>query len=489
MSVTSSADKKKDTSTSLQVMEHQAQQSYSLPGHYEPRVNSSIQQREVEWVRNTDGTLLIDHRGNPITVDRMLATKPLRGELSTRPGPGNRKLTYLSGEGVTRTLNDIFGFDGWNLDIKRTQREECVKDDNGRYHVAYTATVRLTHRKSGAYKEDCGAGDSIDKSMGTAVAHALKASITDAMKRAARHFGDKLGNSLYQGNFSIKSAPNSLKEALDQYDIQRAKTKFGFLKDRAATSDADLAASVGLTIDNTCSIPASAGHQEHTASNMVPPKAPVPPFNNNTAAVTKAINPLVSQTPQGVRSALVSQQTPSAYILVNADKRQQQQAPPPPPPPFASRQSQQQHQQQPPVDASLGQSAQPVQAPGVSQQQQQPPPPFASRQKPQQQPPFTSSQGGKPPPTSTQGLQSSALFKLPAFAAGNNATEATMRDENVPPERPTTSSGNKPPSIGALIATNNAQGTKRSLDPAAASSQSQTIRNKAPNANPYRASL
>jgi recombination DNA repair RAD52 pathway protein len=30
--------------------------------------------------------------------------------------------------------------------------------------------------------------------MGTAVAHALKASITDAMKRAARHFGDKLGN-------------------------------------------------------------------------------------------------------------------------------------------------------------------------------------------------------------------------------------------------------------------------------------------------------
>ena len=80
----------------------------------------------MEWVRNTDGSLLIDHRGRPITVDRMLATKPLRGELSTRPGPGNRKLTYLSGEGVTRTLNDIFGFDGWNLDIKRTQREVSV---------------------------------------------------------------------------------------------------------------------------------------------------------------------------------------------------------------------------------------------------------------------------------------------------------------------------------------------------------------------------
>jgi DNA repair and recombination protein RAD52 len=91
-------------------------------------------------------------------------------------------------------LNDVFGFDGWNLDITKVQREECVKDDKGRYTVVYTAMVRLTIKKSGAYKEDCGSGDSTDKVFGTAVAHALKASITDAMKRAARHFGDKLGN-------------------------------------------------------------------------------------------------------------------------------------------------------------------------------------------------------------------------------------------------------------------------------------------------------
>ena len=150
--------------------------------------------KKVEWVRNpTDGSVLLDHKGNPISVNRILATKPLRGELSTRPGPGNKKLTYISGEGISRTLNDIFGFDGWNLDIARVQREECVKEKD-RYHVVYTAQVRLTHKGSGAYKEDCGAGDSTDKNFGTAVSHALKASITDAMKRAARHFGDKLGN-------------------------------------------------------------------------------------------------------------------------------------------------------------------------------------------------------------------------------------------------------------------------------------------------------
>lgn len=72
--------------------------------------------------------------------------------------------------------------------------KECIKDEKGRYHVAYTAFVRVTHRRSGAFKEDCGAGDAIDKQLGTAVSNALKASVTDAMKRAARHFGDKLGN-------------------------------------------------------------------------------------------------------------------------------------------------------------------------------------------------------------------------------------------------------------------------------------------------------
>ena len=69
------------------------------------------------------GTPLLDHNGKTIPIAKMLATKPLRHELMTRPGPGNRKLTYLSGDSVTRTLNDIFGFDGWCLEVKETKRE------------------------------------------------------------------------------------------------------------------------------------------------------------------------------------------------------------------------------------------------------------------------------------------------------------------------------------------------------------------------------
>ena len=180
---------------SEQQQQQQQQQEAMMVQNYHPPL-STAPSKLVHWVYNpTDGSVLKDHNGRPVSVDRLLATKPLRGELSTRPGPGNKKLTYLSGDGVTRTLNDIFGFDGWNLDITKVQREECLKSEkDNKYTVVYTAMVRLTHKASGAYKEDCGAGDSTDRSFATAVAHALKASITDGLKRAARHFGDKLGN-------------------------------------------------------------------------------------------------------------------------------------------------------------------------------------------------------------------------------------------------------------------------------------------------------
>jgi hypothetical protein len=84
---------------------------------------------DMDYVRNpVDGSVLLDHHGIPISVERLLSTKPLKQDLSTRPGPGNKKLTYMSGEVVTRTLNLIFGYDGWNLNIQNTQREVCCKN-------------------------------------------------------------------------------------------------------------------------------------------------------------------------------------------------------------------------------------------------------------------------------------------------------------------------------------------------------------------------
>ena len=142
------------------------------------------------------------------------------------------KLSYMGGDIVTKTLNDAFGYDGWCLEVKNTAREETIKDDKGRYHVAYIATVRITHRKSGVYREDCGAGDAIDRSLASASGNALKGAVTDAMKRAAKHFGEKLGNALYHDGFNANNAPPTLKDALNTLDIERAKSRFGFDKDR-----------------------------------------------------------------------------------------------------------------------------------------------------------------------------------------------------------------------------------------------------------------
>ena len=217
-----------------------------------------------ECVREVDGAALVDHKGAPVTVERFLASRPLRVEISTRVGPvslfgfavspctgrpnsscticsdtltdvtmqGGKKLSYMGGETVIKTLNDAFGYDGWSSEVRSTTREETQKDDKGRYHVAYVATVRVTHRRSGAYREDCGVGDAIDRSLASASGNALKGAVTDALKRAARQFGEKLGNSLYHDGFNANNAPGTLKESLDALDIERAKTRFGFPKDR-----------------------------------------------------------------------------------------------------------------------------------------------------------------------------------------------------------------------------------------------------------------
>jgi hypothetical protein len=53
---------------------------------------------------------------------------------------------------VTKILNETFGYDGWCLEVKNTTREEPIKDEQGRYHVSYIATARVTHQRSGVYR-------------------------------------------------------------------------------------------------------------------------------------------------------------------------------------------------------------------------------------------------------------------------------------------------------------------------------------------------
>lgn len=56
------------------------------------------------------------------------------------------------------------------------------------------ASVKVTLLKSGASHEDVGCGEGSHESKLKALDTAIKSAVTDAMKRAARHFGERLGN-------------------------------------------------------------------------------------------------------------------------------------------------------------------------------------------------------------------------------------------------------------------------------------------------------
>jgi len=78
--------------------------------------------------------------------------------------------------------------------------KQCEKDDRGRWNIGYLATVKVTLR-NGVSHEDCGSGDGINESKVKAHEKAMKSAVTDAMKRAARHFGERLGNGKAMDDF------------------------------------------------------------------------------------------------------------------------------------------------------------------------------------------------------------------------------------------------------------------------------------------------
>lgn len=239
-----------------------------------------------------------------VSTDAWLKSLPLKSDLQTRPGPGGRSLLYMSGAAVTRLLNEGFGYNGWHLHIVQTEQTVCVQQEGkqqqqkynnnnssnsskssnnntsasssntnnnhsnssgGPWLVAYSSQVRITHRESGTIKEDVGAGDAVDKHLPTAISHALKASITDALKRAARHFGDKLGNALYYTGsgttaFTLNKAPTTLMEALERSHQEQQVRLVG------------PAAAAAKAIRE-----AGAGNKSDTGSSTTKPTLKVPP--------------------------------------------------------------------------------------------------------------------------------------------------------------------------------------------------------------------
>lgn len=93
-----------------------------------------------------------------------------------------------------------------------------VLSDEGRWNVGYVASVKLTLLSTGASHEDVGSGEATNENKLKAHEIALKSATTDAMKRSARHFGERLGNALYRTGSSLALAPKDNKTALQHME-------------------------------------------------------------------------------------------------------------------------------------------------------------------------------------------------------------------------------------------------------------------------------
>ncbi|WP_298508207.1 Rad52/Rad22 family DNA repair protein [uncultured Nocardioides sp.] len=125
--------------------------------------------------------------------------------------------SHLEAWDVRRTLIRVFGYGGWNvetiaLDLVREiesppgtlKRRNGSTNDRTVWTVVYRAQVRLTVKDAQgreiARYEDAASGDAVNQpSLGDAHDLAMKASLSQALKRCAVNLGDQFGLALYNG--------------------------------------------------------------------------------------------------------------------------------------------------------------------------------------------------------------------------------------------------------------------------------------------------
>ena len=173
--------------------------------------------------RRTAGRLTAGKTGSSARRERLprrvlaLLAEPLDPALiSERGARDGRLLQYIEGWAAINQANRIFGYDGWGGEVvgEVIYRPMSLIDPATDSPLAvgmYTAAVRVTVRGCPARSDvGCGfvAGD-------TPEAHeaAYKGAVTDALKRALRHFGDQFGLRLYERRNVIDAGSSPVSDA------------------------------------------------------------------------------------------------------------------------------------------------------------------------------------------------------------------------------------------------------------------------------------
>ena len=130
--------------------------------------------------------------------------------VSQRRGRGGKSFDYLKGHVVIDQANRIFGYGGWGYELVgdvTLRQVETVDPETGELKTVsgYSAPVRVT--VAGALsRTDIGVHPVTEE---TFDGHdtAMKAAVTDGMKRAFRGFGEQFGNSFYGDEPQDSSTP------------------------------------------------------------------------------------------------------------------------------------------------------------------------------------------------------------------------------------------------------------------------------------------
>ena len=136
----------------------------------------------------------------PPSVTEKLAQPLDPGLVSHRKGRGNRNFPYLEGRIAIDQANRVFGHAGWGYDvIGGVTLHDLDQVNPGTGEVkrirAYSATVKVNVPGS-VSRTDVGF-HVVAEETGEGHESAFKGSVTDALKRALRSYGDQFGNGLH----------------------------------------------------------------------------------------------------------------------------------------------------------------------------------------------------------------------------------------------------------------------------------------------------
>lgn len=145
--------------------------------------------------------------------------------ISYRQGFGNMQVAYLEGWAAISIANRIFGYNGWNSEVKSIN-VDFIDESRGTYTTSVSALVRV-YLSDGTSREDIGFGSSENqRTKILALEKAKKEAVTDGLKRTLRQFGNALGNCCYDKEFltEIKKFKREKRTNLVLSDLLRKST-------------------------------------------------------------------------------------------------------------------------------------------------------------------------------------------------------------------------------------------------------------------------